>query len=543
MSPSLPSGSSSTWPGSRSPVKRPPCSRTVSLYLTVLAALVGAAGAGRSQEPPADLILHGGKVVTVDARFSLRNAVAVRDGKVVRVGRDAEVLALRGPQTRVVGLQGRTVLPGLIDSHTHPTGACMTEADHPIPTMERVPDVLRYLRLRAAVVPKGDWIQIRQVFITRLNEQRYPTRAELDTAAPEHPVVFSTGPDASLNTLAMKLSGIDRNFKVTDGGPGFAERDPATGEPTGILRSCTRFVKIRSSGRSAPAGEQDRRLRELFQDYNANGITSICDRDASPGGLDLYRRLDERGELTVRVSASHHVDTLGPIEQIQNKIREVARHPLRREHPRLKIIGIKTYLDGGMLTGSAYMQKPWGVSKIYGITDPQYRGVLFVPADRLTPMVRTAVEEGLQFTAHSVGDGAVQALLNAYEEVNRTRPVRDSRPTITHANFQSAEDIARAARLGVGMDIQPIWLREDAHTLVAQFGYDRLRYFQPLRSLFRAGAVVGGGSDHMQKIGALRAINSYHPFLGMWTAITRKSRKYERPLHPEEALSREEAIR
>ncbi|MBM3946520.1 MAG: amidohydrolase family protein, partial [SAR202 cluster bacterium] len=286
MSPSLPSGSSSTWPGSRSPVKRPPCSRTVSLYLTVLAALVGAAGAGRSQEPPADLILHGGKVVTVDARFSLRNAVAVRDGKVVRVGRDAEVLALRGPQTRVVGLQGRTVLPGLIDSHTHPTGACMTEADHPIPTMERVPDVLRYLRLRAAVVPKGDWIQIRQVFITRLNEQRYPTRAELDTAAPEHPVVFSTGPDASLNTLAMKLSGIDRNFKVTDGGPGFAERDPATGEPTGILRSCTRFVKIRSSGRSAPAGEQDRRLRELFQDYNANGITSICDRDASPGGLD-----------------------------------------------------------------------------------------------------------------------------------------------------------------------------------------------------------------------------------------------------------------
>jgi predicted amidohydrolase YtcJ len=107
----------------------------------------------------------------------------------------------------------------------------------------------------------------------------------------------------------------------------------------------------------------------------------------------------------------------------------------------------------------------------------------------------------------------------------------------------SAEAIRQAAELGVSVDIQPAWLFLDTHTLVAQFGYDRLRYFQPLRSLFTAGVNAGGGSDHMQKVGSLRSINPYNPFLAMWTAITRKSKSYPRPLHPEEALSRQQAIR
>jgi predicted amidohydrolase YtcJ len=107
----------------------------------------------------------------------------------------------------------------------------------------------------------------------------------------------------------------------------------------------------------------------------------------------------------------------------------------------------------------------------------------------------------------------------------------------------SREAVEEAARLGVLIDIQPAWLYLDSHTLVTQFGYDRLRYFQPLRSLFAAGAIAGGGSDHMQKIGSLRSVNPYNPFLGMATAITRRAKQYEKPLHPEEALSREQAIR
>src|SRR4051812_14627386 len=194
----------------------------------------------------ADLILHHGKVVTVDPAFSIQEAVSIREGKILKVGRDEEILKDRAAKTEVVDLQGRMVLPGLIDSHSHPADACMTEFDHPIPDMETIADVLKYIRERAQVVKAGDWIEVHQVFITRLREQRYPTRKELDEAAPNHPVLFATGPDASLNSRALQLSGIDRDFKVTDGGSGFAEKDSKTGEPTGILRNCTRYVKTKS---------------------------------------------------------------------------------------------------------------------------------------------------------------------------------------------------------------------------------------------------------------------------------------------------------
>jgi predicted amidohydrolase YtcJ len=189
------------------------------------------------------------------------------------------------------------------------------------------------------------------------------------------------------------------------------------------------------------------------------------------------------------------------------------------------------------------MRAPWGVSRIYSIDDPEYRGVLFIPRERLVPMVRAAVESGLQFTAHSVGDGAVHALLDAYEEVNKETPVAPTRPCITHSNFMSREAIETAARLGVVVDIQPAWLYLDTRTLAAQFGAERLRYFQPLKSLFEAGVIAGGGSDHMQKIGSLRSINPYNPFLGMWVAVSRRAKGYPGQLDPEQALTREQAIR
>jgi predicted amidohydrolase YtcJ len=478
----------------------------------------------------------------VDVGFSVREAMAVSGGRVALVGSDEEVGKLKGARTQVIDLAGRMVLPGLIDSHVHSTPQT-TEFDHPIPDMESVADVLKYVAGRAAALGEGKWIEVRQVFITRLKEQRYPTRAELDKAAPKNPVIFATGPDASINSIALKTSGIDRNFKVTDGGAGYIEKDEQ-GEPTGILRNCTRFVKVESPLKSPKEDDHLRRTVELFKDYNSVGITAVGDRSGNAGSIARYQKLLERGELTVRVSISHHVDNLGPLPEIQKRIRAVAEHPLRKPDPMLQIVGIKMFLDGGMLTGSAYMREPWGVSEIYAIKDPAYRGLLFIPKERLLPMVRTAVESGLQFTAHSVGDGAVHTLLEAYEEIGRELPgIRATRPCITHCNFMSREAVEKLAELGAVADIQPAWLYLDTRTLVKQFGYDRLRYFQPLRSLAMLGGIAGGGSDHMQKIGSLRSINPYNPFLGMATTITRQAKWFDKPLHPAEALSRPQAIR
>ena len=494
---------------------------------------------------PPDLIVHNGKVVTVDAGFSVQQAMAVEAGRIVAVGKDADVLATKGPQTVLLDLAGKTVLPGLIDSHVHPTSAAMTEFNHPIPAMESIADVLAYVKSRAAAVGEGKWVQVSQVFITRLREQRYPTRAELDEAAPKNPVLFSTGPDASLNTLALRVSGIDKDFKVTDGGPGYAEKDPA-GEPTGILRGCTRYVKTQSTGNAPNDDDRRRRTLELFRDYNASGITSVCDRNADPADIKRYVAMRDAGELSVRLSLSHSVATIGSLDDIRKKIADIGKSPLRADDPMLRLIGIKTFLDGGMLTGSAYMLEPWGTSRIYSITDPAYRGVLLIPKERLAPIVRAAAEAKLQFTAHSVGDGAVRTLLDAYEQVAAELPpgaLRDTRPCITHCNFVHPDDVPRFKQLGVQADIQPIWLYHDARTLAAHFGYERMARFQPLGALFAAGAIVGGGSDHMQKIGARRAINAYDPWLGMATTMTRTGQWYDGRLHPEHALSREQAVR
>ncbi|QDU28010.1 N-substituted formamide deformylase precursor [Anatilimnocola aggregata] len=488
-----------------------------------------------------DLILHNGKIATVDKKFSIAEAIAIRGNRITSVGKTEDVLKTKGAGTRVVDLQGKFVVPGLMDSHVHPSSASLHEFDHPIPEMESIADVLAYIRSRAEVVPVGNWITVRQIFITRLKEARYPTRAELDEIAPKHPVMFSTGPDGMLNSLALKESGIDKDFKVT--GTGQIEKDPVTGELTGMLRSCTRYAKPKSAGKSASDEEKLARFRELFADYNSVGLTTVSDRSCGEGELNRYKKLLDDGQLTVRMMVSGAVDASGKTESVQERIRFWGKHPLRAKHDRLRVVGTKSFLDGGMLTGSAYMRQPWGVSEIYSIRDPEYRGVLFVEPDKLKALVQTAVEEKLQFTAHSVGDGAIHNLLDAYEEVNKTLPIRETRPCITHCNFLTKDAVDQMAKLGVVADIQPAWLYLDASVLTKQFGYDRVRYFQPLKSLFEKGAIAGGGSDHMQKIGSLRSINPYNPFLAIATTITRRARWYDGQLHPEEALSREQAIR
>ena len=497
-----------------------------------------------SQEAAPDLILHHGRIVTVDDHFSIREAIAIRQGRVLQVGTDRAILRLKGPGTETVDLAGKMVIPGLIDSHTHPLSASLAEFDHSIPQMDCVQDVLDYFAARSKVVPEGEWLVLRQVFITRLREQRYPTRAELDKAAPRHPVLFATGPDGMFNSLGLQANHIDRDFKAPPGGPGLVEKDPGTGEPTGLVRTFARFLKVPQTGKQPTKQDEENCLVELFRDYNSVGITAVCERDAYPDQVPIYKAVRQSGRTSMRVSLSCHIDTEGDLEAIQNRIRQLATDPLfQKSDTLLRIIGIKTYFDGGMLTGSAYMQKPWGISAMYGITDPNYRGLLFIPRDRLRALVRTTVEAGLQFTAHSVGDGAVQELLDAYQDVGRDLPVRATRPCIEHSNFMSKHAVEQASRLGVLVDIQPAWLYLDTRTLVKQFGYERLRYFQPLRSIFAAGGVVGGGSDHMQKIGSLRSNNPYNPFLGMATAVARQARWYAGRLHPEEALSRQQALR
>ncbi len=502
-----------------------------------------ASNSAMAEEVPADFILQQGKIFTADDSRTMAEALAIRGERIVAVGKNAEVLLYRGPQTTLIDLGGGFVLPGLIDSHVHASGAAMFEFDHEVPEMASIADVLAYVRQRAAVVPEGEWINLQQVFITRLKEQRYPTKAELDAAAPKHPVAFRTGPDASANTLALNENGIDKAFAAAHSDQVHVD---ASGEPTGLLRKYGSILKTKpaSTEKKPTQAERDTRLVELLKDYNSVGITGAIDRNCTLEGQEQFARLELAGQLSVRMRLSRAFEANRPLDQITKDLDAIAADPLfDKGSDRLKIIGIKVFLDGGMLTGSAFMSAPWGVSRIYGIEDPAYRGMRYIPDEFLVPVVRECARRNLAFTAHSVGDGAVSALLDAYATVNKELPIEPTHSTLTHSNFMSADSVRRCAELGIGVDIQPAWLYLDSHTLVAQFGEQRLRYFQPLSSLFAAKVHVGGGSDHMQKIGSLRSLNFYNPFLAMQVAITRMSRFHPTPLHIEEALTREQAIR
>ncbi len=488
------------------------------------------------------MILHHGKIVTVDGSFRIVSAMAIENERISAVGDDAAILALKGDATQVVDLRGRMVLPGLMDSHAHPVSAATYEFDHPVPDIGDMAQLLSYIESRAKVLPEGTLISVSQIFITRLKEQRYPTREELDRVAPRHPVNFSTGPDSMLNSRALQLAGIDRNFKVPAGSTGVVVFD-ANGEPTGLMHAFSPKIDAKSIRKTPDATQTREIVKKLFADYNSVGFTTIADRGASKSNIEVYQALRDAQELTVRLRLSQVIPAGSLWRTTEVAVDEILKHPLSKPDPMLQIIGTKIWLDGGMLTGSALMLEPWGVSSIYGITDKDYRGVQRTPSEHLVKMVRKVAGAGLQFTAHSVGDGAVKLLLDVYDEVNRDTPIRASRPSITHCNFMAPESIAQAARLGAVIDMQPIWFYLDGKTLLKQFGNERMSRFQPLRALFDAKVPVGGGSDHMQKIGSLRSINAYNPWLGMWTTISRRCRYLDESLHKEGGLTREEAIR
>ena len=166
-----------------------------------------------------------------------------------------------------------------------------------------------------------------------------------------------------------------------------------------------------------------------------------------------------------------------------------------------------------------------------------------MPGERLESIIRATARNGLQFTGHVVGDAAVTELVRAYSSVNTEFSIKETRPSLTHANFMTPSVIETMAEVGIVADMQPAWLYLDARNLVNHFGADRLRYFQPLKSLFEAGVTVGGGSDHWHRLDRDTAINPFSPFLGMWVTLTRSPQFYDGTIHPSEILSREQALR
>jgi len=511
---------------------RAPWARSIGTVIAVLAPAWMAA-------QPADLIYYNAKIITMWEGRPLAEAVAIRGNRFLAVGSNQEILARAGAMTRRVDLGGRCVTPGLIDSHTHPSGAALSEQDGPVPVMNTIPEIQAYIRRQAARLPAEQTIFVPKVYATRLRERRYPTRSELDEAAPGRLVIADNGYASVLSSALLRKVGITRDTPQPPDGKIIKDEQ---GEPTGLILGAPRLLGPLRRTRARTHRDLVWAIESMQKKYNEAGITSTIDRGQGPEGFRAYQELRQAGRLSVRTYVTFLISGQGTPQQVRE---EILRLPFVTGwgDEWLRVGSIKTIVDGGILIGTAFLREPYGPNTaIYGYQDPDYRGVLYLPKENLFEMARVANQLGWQMTAHTAGGGATDLLLDAYEAADRERPIRPRRFTVSHGNFPNQGARARALRMGVLFDCQPAWHHFDGPALKDVFGPARMSHFLPLRSLLDEGVMVAGGSDHMIRFDSRQAINPYHPFFGMWMAVTRRTADGS-VLNPEQCIRREEALR
>lgn len=523
------------------------CQREISLTLALKAVLclstiafAPAQGWPPSRavpDGPADTLYYNGKIVTMWSERPVVESMTVRTGRITSVGITQVVGREVGPRTVQINLNGRTVVPGLIDSHVHPLQAALAEADGVMPVLESFDDIRAYIERRLAQVDGP--VLVPNIYSTRLKEQRYPDRWELDSYSGDRPVVLDNGYAAVLNSAGLGAAGISASSPDPDNGR--LVRDDV-GEPTGLVVGARQLVAPLLRGRSYSHEESVAALEAMQRAYSAVGLTSVIDRSLTPSDLRAYQDLWRRGSLTVRTYATRTVNVARPLDQVLTEIESLG--PVTGYGDDMFRIGaLQVALDGGILAGAANMWEPYVENtEVYRFKDPVVQGTLRIRPDDLRQIVSLAASLGWQMTAHTTERSPTDPLLDVYEQVDSEVPIKGRRFSLPHANFLSGEAIGRAARLGVLADMQPAWYHFDGPALSRVLGPDRMVGLQPYRALFDGGVVVGGGSDHMIGFDSKLAVNPYDPFFGMWVAVSRVAA--DGSVHnPEQRVSREEALR
>ena len=343
------------------------------------------------------------------------------------------------------------------------------------------------------------------------------------------------------NSLALKVSGITRSTPNPPGGEIVKDK---TGEPNGILKNAQGLLKRpeRTSGIFTES-EKLQALEDQLKRYVAAGLTSVNDRAVNAEQIALYQKLKQQNRLPIRAALTWRPDASRPEQELIAAINS-AGFTTNTGDAWLKFGAFKLTLDGGMTIGTAFQRYPYGPfgKQLYGKTDPDDRGQLFIEPAKLLAVMRAARNRGWQLTTHDQGGGAVDAWLNTLEALDHEKPIRESRSFVMHASFQSPEAIARMKRMGILADTQSQWLYYDGPALEQVFGRDGMKYFFPLRSYIDAGIIVAAGSDHMIGHDKNKAVNPYNPFLSMWIEIARKTTRGE-VLNAAEKITRQEALK
>ena len=431
----------------------------------------------------ADLIVVGGAVLTVDADFTVAEALAVRDGRVLVVGSDADVRALVGPSTRVVDVQGKTVVPGLADNHLHSAGGGDGVDLSRVRTMA---ELLAAIAERAEasgpgalVVTNSDWHE------GQLREQRLPLRRDLDPAAPGNPVVVVRGGhEYILNSQALEKWEITPDTPVPEGGR--ITRYP-DGELNGeLVDTAKRLVTLPER----PPRDLETRIRDQLEQYrtlHAAGLTSV----RHPGGsLEQFRLLQEmlrRGLLTMRVTFLMRMRARSAAE-VDAALDEWGLEPQAGDEW-LRLGGAKLGVDGGFEGGLLRepYEEPWGQGGTF-------HGLRTMPQDAFNEVVVRLAERGWRVATHAVGDLAIDQVLAGYERANEVTPLTGKRWAIEHGFIPREDHFPAMNRLGLLVAGQH-HLYLAGPSLEKYWGRERADWVTPMRAYLDAGVMVSGGTD------------------------------------------------
>jgi predicted amidohydrolase YtcJ len=480
------------------------------------------------QKEKADLVVINGKVLTIDKDNPSVEAVAVKGEKILAVGSTNQISAMiEKGKTKVIDARGRMVIPGFNDAHVHfgpidPDYIELRYTTDPSIITEKV-------RAQVAKSKPGELISGGHWEHEMFTDKKWPTKELIDNVSPNNPVVLSRadGHSVLVNSFVLKASGITKDTPDPFGG--VIQKDPVTGEPTGILKeNAEGLIK---TGEIKPIRTADEEAARVWQGYllalkeaRELGVTSV--QVPGAGDFEAYEKLQKAGELTSRIDIGKALTS--------NTILLKSYLELKKKYPEeanwIRFGYLKAFMDGTIGSGTALMFEPF-------TDNPSTSGLAMMPYEKFEEMVLTADKLGFQIGVHAIGDKGNNWVLNAYEQAIRVNGKRDSRHRIEHAQTIQPSDIQRFATLGVIASMQPTHCISDKKFCEKRIGPERAKGAYAWKSLADAGAALAFGTDYQ--------VEPLNPMEGLYASVTRKDRLWEEGegWHPEQKLKMADAIK
>ncbi len=480
------------------------------------------------QTEKADLVFRNGNIYTVTERQPKAEALAIKADRIIFVGTNTEAQKYIGENTRTIDLDGKTVVPGLTDSHQHLSGVGSREMTLNLEGITTLEEFLAKIKERAQQTKPGEWISGRGWIETFWKPPVFPTRWDLDKVTPNNPAFFVRADGHALvaNSAALKVAGIHKSTASPHGGD--ILKDKQSGEPTGMLIDTAQGL-LRQHVPPISAADAERAVILGVKRNIELGWTQIQDAGGSYAEVDLFRKLYRQSAIKLRIYKAVH----GPSADAERLLNEGPS--IGEFGNRFTLRTIKVVADGALGSRGAFLHEPYS-------DDPGNTGLRRANEDTLLPMLKKALRSGIQVETHAIGDRANRFMLDQYEKAFnavpiKERKVQEPRWRDEHTQIVSLEDIPRFAKLGVIPSMQPSHAIGDLFFAPSRLGLKRLAGAYAWQSLIKSGAIIAGGSDAPVERG--------EPMIEFYAAVARKDQKgfQGEGWHPEEALTREQALK